>query len=362
MDIHTYTRDAQLVAAVAGLDLADQAAVDADFLDDDAAGRAPVPELVAAWRDEAEMLAENEALASEWIRDFLEGAENDLYQQESDAAAEQERLAEMKAAFEGAPPLFQAMLAKVMTDEEFSQIRDWVCKALFANWPLLCQIHEEIFDASQPKYRRLRNISDATTSTHHSCVKVACGKCPAMISKAKVDQHRANCKGPTTIDVFMYFLACLLGIERAIPAVVSASRKTNYSPMTNFLSTFVPGYQNGVHFVPQDTITNDAFKTWLTELYGAGCQEPVALDREVQRLRRDDGLSDKALQHAIQEYVAQDDRVILQNIHDEPGFWAAVRPANIHATVSVSAVSICHCHSLLPPLLLLAAQSQWQPC
>jgi hypothetical protein len=104
-----------------------------------------------------------------------------------------------------------------MTDEEFSRIRDFVCEALFANWPLLCQIHEQIFDASQPKYPRFRGTTEETTSTDPRLVRVACGKCNAMISRGRVKQHRDKCRGPTTIDVFMYFLACLLGIERTMP-------------------------------------------------------------------------------------------------------------------------------------------------
>ena len=216
MDIHTYTRDAQLEEAAAGLDLADQAALAADLLADDAAGRAPVPAFGAAWATDEDMLAENEALASEWMEDFLEGAEGDLYQQESCAAAEQDRQAEMKAVFAKAPPLFQAMLAKVMTDDEFSQIRDWVCEALFANWPHLLEIHARIFDVSQPQYPRFRGTTEETTSTDPRLARVACGKCNAMISQKRVKQHRAKCKGPTTIDVFMYFLACLLGIERTM--------------------------------------------------------------------------------------------------------------------------------------------------
>jgi hypothetical protein len=159
--------------------------------------------------------------------------------------------------------------------------------------------------------------------------------------------------------------------------------------MTDFLSTFVPGYQNGAQLVPQDTITNTFFRTWLSELYGSGlATEPVALDREFQRLQTDDELSGKALQRAIQEYVQRDSRVILQNIHDEPGFWAAVRPASSHATVAASGVpqlvtrlfcvgrfnlplpqltttTAAACCLLLAAAccccLLLAAQSQWQP-
>jgi hypothetical protein len=222
MDIHTYTRDAQLEAAAAGLDLADQEALAADLLADDAAGRAPVPEFVAEWATDEDMLAANAALASEWMGEFLEGAEGDLYEQESDAAAGQERQAEMKAVFAKAPPLFQAMLAKVMTDDEFSQISDWVCVALFANWPHLLEIHARIFDVSQPKNPRLRNTSEETTSTDPRHVRENCGKCPGMISRKRVEQHRAKCNGPTTIDVFMYFLACLLGIERTMPRCVRA--------------------------------------------------------------------------------------------------------------------------------------------
>ena len=63
MDIHTYTRDAQLEAAAAGLDLADQAALEAELLADDAAGRAPVPAFVAAWATDEDMLAENDQMS-----------------------------------------------------------------------------------------------------------------------------------------------------------------------------------------------------------------------------------------------------------------------------------------------------------
>jgi hypothetical protein len=115
--------------------------------------------------------------------------------------------------------------------------------------------------------------------------------------------------------------------------------KRNFKPMIDFLTSFVPGYQNGEHFVPQDTIAQGAFILWLAELYGAGqAEEPVGLDREFQRLRTDEELSGKDLQHAIQEYLKRDSRAILQNIHDEPGFWAAVRPASSRATVAASGV------------------------
>ena len=216
--------DALPAAADADLGVMDDEAAIAALRarDGAAAGRAPVPEFIGEWATDAEMLDANKALARQWMGEYVEGAEGDSYQQESDAAAEQERQAEMKAAFAKAPPLFQAMLARVMTDDEFIQIRDGICEALFANWPLLCQIHGLIFEASQPKYQRLRNTSDATTSTHPRCVKEKCGKCPAMITKNNIVAHRENCKGPTTIDVFMYFLACLLGIARNIPRCVRA--------------------------------------------------------------------------------------------------------------------------------------------
>jgi hypothetical protein len=215
--------DAVLATAVAGLDLTDEPAIAALLraeVDDLLAGadRAPVPEFIGEWATDDEMLAANEAIVSGWRGEYVEGADGDLFQQEFDAAAGQERQAEMTAAFAGAPPLFQAMLAKVKTDEEFSQIRDGVREALFSNWPLLCQIHALIFDASQPKYPRQR--PKTTTSTDPRSVRVECGKCPAMISERKVDEHRARCNGPTTIDVFMYFLACLLGIMRTMPRCV----------------------------------------------------------------------------------------------------------------------------------------------
>jgi hypothetical protein len=211
--------DALPAAADADLGVMDDEAAIAALRarDGAAAGRAPVPEFIAEWATDEEMLAANAALVSEWMEEFLEGAEGDLYEQESDAAAGQDRQAEMKAAFAKAPPLFQAMLARVMTDDEFSQIRDGICEALFANWPLLCQIHAKIFDASQPKYRKSRSSTEESTSNNPKLVREKCGKCPAMISRKRVGEHRAICKGPSTVDVFMYTLACLLGTERTMP-------------------------------------------------------------------------------------------------------------------------------------------------
>ena len=132
--------DAVLATAVAGLDLTDEPAIAAlraeveDLLA--GAGRAPVPELAAAWRDEAEMLAENADMLWRWIQEEVDTAEDDDYQQEQDAAAEQERQAEMTAAFAKTPTFFQSMLHVVMTHEIFRHIRGFVQDALFTRGQL----------------------------------------------------------------------------------------------------------------------------------------------------------------------------------------------------------------------------------
>jgi hypothetical protein len=128
--------------------------------------------------------------------------------------------------------------------------------------------------------------------------------------------------------------------------------------MTDFMANFVAD----TGFVPQDTITNRAFTTWLTELYDTGfAKQPYIYDREVVRKRDTEKLQGIALRLAMQDFVKEDVRVILENIYEEAGLWAAVRPASSHATVAasgvtqvvkttvaVSAVSIyhccCHCH------------------
>jgi hypothetical protein len=105
--------------------------------------------------------------------------------------------------------------------------------------------------------------------------------------------------------------------------------------MTDFMANFVAD----TGFVPQDTITNRAFTTWLTELYDTGfAKQPYIYDREVVRKRDTEKLQGIALRLAMQDFVKEDVRVILENIYEEAGLWAAVRPASSHATVAASGV------------------------
>jgi hypothetical protein len=106
--------------------------------------------------------------------------------------------------------------------------------------------------------------------------------------------------------------------------------------MTDFMANFVAD----TGFVPQDTITNRAFTTWLTELYDTGfAKQPYIYDREVVRKRDTEKLQGIALRLAMQDFVKEDVRVILENIYEEAGLWAAVRPASSHATVAASGVT-----------------------
>ena len=105
--------------------------------------------------------------------------------------------------------------------------------------------------------------------------------------------------------------------------------------MTYFLTNFV----DDTGFVPQDTITDRAFRDWLKALYATGlAQEPVLFDRKVKQLRTEDELDGAALRQALQAYVLQCPGVILENIDDVPDLWDAVRPASSHATVAASGV------------------------
>jgi hypothetical protein len=217
--------DAVLATEVAGLDLTDEPAIAAlraeveDLLA--GAGRAPVPELAAAWRDEAEMLAENADMLRRWIEEEVETAEGDDYQQEQDAAAERERQDEMKAAFAKTPPFFQSMLHVVMTHEIFRQIRGFVQDALFTNLDLLNRIHIATGKASEPTPSRYcRGLATATGEAKAKCRKCLLYYVDRRHTPGVFRNHVENCKGLTVIDVYMYFLALLLGIERCGPRCV----------------------------------------------------------------------------------------------------------------------------------------------
>ena len=146
--------------------------------------------------------------------------------------------------------------------------------------------------------------------------------------------------------------------------------------MTDFMANFVAD----TGFVPQDTITNRAFTTWLTELYDTGfAKQPYIYDRELVRKRDTEKLQGIALRLAMQDFVKEDVRVILENIYEEAGLWAAVRPASSHATVAASGVTQAAMRLLLfqpfrsttaaatatTPAVstaTTAAAAQWQSC
>jgi hypothetical protein len=127
----------------------------------------------------------------------------------------------MKAAFAKTPPFFQSMLHVVMTHEIFRQIRGFVQDALFTNLDLLNRIHIATGKASEPMARTSEGDTEETTATGEA--KVKCPKCLLYFSRIKprrFTDHVLNCKGLTVIDVYMYFLALLLGIERCKPKCV----------------------------------------------------------------------------------------------------------------------------------------------
>ena len=130
---------------------------------------------------------------------------------------------------------------------------------------------------------------------------------------------------------------CVRACVRACVRVrVNRNDDTDYSAMTDFMANFVAD----TGFVPQDTISHRDFVNWLKAFYDTGlASRPDLLDRETVRLRVEEKLHGIALRLAIQEYVGQDESVILENRHEEAGLWAAVRPASSHATVAASGVT-----------------------
>jgi hypothetical protein len=197
-------------------------AVTADLAAAAAAAPAPAEALcVPAFKDDAEMLHASDKMSAEWALQFITEARTDPYQVEADEAKEQKEIAAMEATIRSGPPVFVRMWEALTTNVRFSKIFvDRVRQAIFLRWDLLGRIHSATGKASEPKYPHLKAGALTQTSAAKRpdprSEKVKCDKCPAFVSRQRMPEHEANCKGSTVVDIYMYFLAILLGIVRCV--------------------------------------------------------------------------------------------------------------------------------------------------
>ena len=286
--------------AVADLSLSDAAAT-ADFAAAAAEAPAPADELcVLGFKDEEEMFDASDKMSAEWALQFIMEARTDPYQVEADAAKEQEEIAEMEATIRSGPVVFVRMWEALTTNARFGPIVDRVRQAIFLRWDLLGRIHSATGKASEPKYPHLKAGASTETSTAKRTdpryQKVKCGKCPAFVSQKRIGEHEAKCKGSTVVDIYMYFLAILLGITRCVrlSCVCSIARSCAWLASAlarscmcvcacrniredDSLILFLTNFVEGCNFTPQGTVTTFYFETWLTELYKTGLIVPGAM-------------------------------------------------------------------------------------
>jgi hypothetical protein len=352
--------------AVADLGLSDEA-VTADLAAAAAEDPAPAEALcVPAFRDEEEMLRKSVRMSAEWELQFITEARTDPFQVEADAAKEQEEIAAMEATIRSGPPVFVRMWEALTTNVRFSKIFvDRVRLAIFLRWDLLGRIHSAMGKAAEPKYPFLKDSHRTETSTSNEPrnQKVKCDKCPAYVSQRFIDDHRANCKGSTVVDIYMYFLAILLGISRCVrlSCVCSIARSCarlasalarscmcvcacrNHKE-DNSLILFLTNFVEGCNFTPQGTVTAGYFETWLTELYKTGIIVKGAMfkydvkNKELQRAGKDKD----AVQEALQKYALDDTDVFFTNKHEDPEFRPAVRHCCC-CLLFATAAAVCNC-------------------
>jgi hypothetical protein len=153
----------------------------------------------------------------EWEREFIVEARTDEFRRAADAVEKQRLRDEMDATIRTGPKFFVTMYDALTTDGKFGGIVDRVRLALFSNWGLLGRIHSATGEASEPKYPKSRASSKETAEpTQPRYARVACGTCPAFVQQQNIERHRAQCKGSTVVDIYMYFLAILMGIPRCV--------------------------------------------------------------------------------------------------------------------------------------------------
>ena len=288
-------------------ELPDAEAQDARFQVRQAEDHPPVP---LEWTEHAEEVLD--ALEDA----FLKNACNDRHEKAMDAAERQARLAEIAAIIATGPEHFYAIVQKLRTDPKYRDHMPEIEAIIVRYWGELSKIHDDLADVSRPvTFRGEHGRKPATEPgpgltqcTAHNGVQ-GCGRYFAAIRN-----HRPTCKGPpdatktSVIDIFLYFLAFLLGFWR--------EGERDFGELIRFLC----GY------VVQGPLTDYTMRNFLQKLYATGhAESPVALGIMIKNLRTRLIDADD-IQQRIGEGAREDPGCFFTGKPTRADFWEKVRP------------------------------------
>jgi hypothetical protein len=245
---------------------------------------------------------------------FLKNACNDRHEKAMDAAERQARLAEIAAIIATGPDHFYAIVQKLRTDPKYRDLMPEIEAIIVRYWGELSTIHGKLDEVSRPvTFRGERATATEpgpglTQCTEHKGVQ-GCGR-----YYAKIRNHRNTCKGDpgatktSVIDIFLYFLAFLLGFWR--------EGQRDFSTVITFLC----GY------VVQGPLTDKAMRKFLQLLYATGLAEsPISLSVMIANLRT--RLIDAdAIQQRIGQSAREDPGCFFTGKPSRSVFWDKVRP------------------------------------
>jgi hypothetical protein len=250
--------------------------------------------------------------------EFLKYSCGDRHEKAMDAAERQARLAEIAAIIATGPEHFYAIVQKLRLDPKYSAHMPEIEAIIVRYWGELSTIHDELDDVSKPVTLRGKGGKQPATEpgpgltqcTDHSGVQ-GCGR---YYTYAAIRMHRPTCKGPpdatntSVIDIFLYFLAFLLGIWR--------EGEANFGELIKFLC----GY------VVQGPLTNKTMIKFLKRLYATGrAQYPISLGVMIGNLRTQ-LIDADVIQQRIGQSARDDPDGFFTGRATRAVFWQKVRP------------------------------------
>ncbi len=179
-------------------------------------------------------------------------------------------------------------------------------------WPQLAEIHRRTPLVSTPVVNPGNKSTDQpSTSSKPEYAKKTCPDCQKTISD--MWSHKKYCKKAVltrTIDVYMYFLAILLGILR------SADEGKRHAELLVFFSTFVP----------QAPLTESTLALFLAALYATNLLLiPHLYDAKARELAKT--CAGDVLQQRLRDWVYRDPLgVFFTDTHCALSFQHEVRP------------------------------------
>jgi hypothetical protein len=246
---------------------------------------------------------------------FLKHACGDRHEKAMDAAERQARLAQIAAIIATGPDHFYAIVQKLRMDPKYRDHMPEIEAIIVRYWGELSTIHVELADVSRPVAFRGETNKTATEPgpgltqcTAHNGVQ-GCGR-----YYGNIRQHRTTCKGPpgatktSVIDIFLYFLAFLLGFWR--------EGQRDFGTVITFLC----GY------VVQGPLTDKTMRNFLQKLYATGrAESPNSLGMMIKDLRT--RLIDAdVIQQRIGECARADPGCFFTGKPTRAVFWQKVRP------------------------------------